>query len=657
AARLPAAGLSRVGPGEAALLPASIARGWSAVPLAVREGVLEVATHDPFRPGAEAALSAAAQAPIRFLLASPRETGAALDRIYGEGSDALGAGRVKEASASFGNAFGDEPLQGSATELLDQILAAALRERASDVHLEPKKSGLLVRFRVDGALYDAGHVSPETAPSLVSRVKVTASLDIADRVRPQDGRASVPSSGRAIDLRISTLPLGGMGEKVVIRILDAEVSTIGLDRLGFTPAELYRLQRLLSLQEGMVLATGPTGSGKTTTLYSAIRHVQSSESNVVTVEDPIEYRLEGINQVQVNEKAGLTFASALRSILRQDPDVVLVGEIRDAETAGIAIKAGMTGHLVLSTLHTNDAPSALARLADIGVDMGALAGALKGILAQRLVRRLCETCSEPLPLADLPPDQQALLAGRRTDLLRRAVGCASCRGTGYLGRTVVAEVLLADSPVQHAVARRASVAELAELARQGGMTTLWESGLDRVVRGVTSLHELIDTVAAPRTRGPDSQREVDALVTTLLAGSEQPGVSTVAERTRAAPTGERVLLVDEDREARRGLRAELERDGFQVFEAADGEAGAAYAKYLRPDLVISEIVLPRLDGLGLLQAITTGDSAPRVVIHTTQTDTALLDWARELGATAVLAKPAEVGLLTDCLRARPRSAA
>ncbi len=533
--------------------------------------------------------------------------------------------------------------------MLDQILATALRERASDVHLEPKKDGMLVRFRVDGALYDAGRVPPETAPSLVSRVKVTANLDIADRIRPQDGRASTPLSGRPIDLRVSTLPLGGVGEKVVIRILDAQVSAIGMDRLGFTPGELQRLHRFLGLQEGMILATGPTGSGKTTTLYSALRHVQSSEKNVVTVEDPIEYRLEGINQVQVNERTGLTFAAALRSILRQDPDVVLVGEVRDAETAGIAIRASMTGHLVLSTLHTNDAPSAVARLADIGVEMGALAGALKGIVAQRLVRRLCAECSRPTALSDLPPDQQVFLAGMRTDGLRRAVGCPACRGTGYRGRMVVAEILAVTPEVQHAVARGASVAELSEMARRGGMRTLWESGLERVLSGATSLHELVDNVSAPFVEGTSSQGSVDALLARLLG---ERGAAPASPAPEPAPGAARVLVVDEDREARRSLRAELEREGFRVIEAADGEAGVAYARRLRPDLVVTEIALPRLDGLGVVQALAGGAEGPPVVVYTGQTDPGMLAWARELGAREALTRTAGVKALAACLSRR-----
>ena len=628
-------------------------------PVRLHEGALEVASANPARDGLVRELEVAVSRPVRLVLASPAQLRAARESVYRAPAPSPAAAHRHPEAAP-----GTPDLDGTPAEILDQVLTAALRDRASDVHLEPKADGMLVRFRVDGSLYDSGWVPGETAPSLVSRIKVTANLDIADRIRPQDGRAVTQLGGRPVDLRVSTLPLGGLGEKVVIRILDSRVASTGLESLGFTPAELHRLDRLLRMREGMILATGPTGSGKTTTLYSALRHVQSSASNVVTVEDPIEYRLPGINQVQVNDKTGLSFASALRSILRQDPDIVLVGEIRDAETAQIAIKASMTGHVVLSTLHTNDAPSALARLADIGAEAGALSGALKGVVAQRLVRRLCDECSQPLALSELPPEQQMLLMGKRTDRLRRQVGCPACRGTGYRGRMVVAEILTVDAEMQHAIARGASTPELAELARGTGMRTLWESGLDRVLAGTTSLHELVDNVAAPVAQDGGAQSEVDAILAQLLGGAKQdPAAVPVAAALRPGPpragggSGGRILVVDEDREARRALRAELEQAGYRVIEAADGEAGLAYARRLRPDLVVTEVALPRLDGIGLLQALRDEAGGPPVVVYTSQDDAALVDWARELGASGVYARPADVRMLTACLSAMRRNAA
>jgi type II secretory ATPase GspE/PulE/Tfp pilus assembly ATPase PilB-like protein len=654
---VPAADLSAAGPAAAPLLSALVARRYGVVPVRMANGALEVATANPHRPGLDAELAFAAGTRVRLLAAAPAEVADALECVY---APAPGAMPVAEA--------GMPRVGGSAREIEERILAEALAAGASDIHIEPAAEGMLVRLRVDGSLYDALLVPAASAASLVSRLKVSAGLDIADRLRPQDGRIATSRNGRPIDLRVSTLPLGARGEKVVIRILDSRSTSTELAALGFLPAELHRFEKLLAAHEGMVLVTGPTGSGKTTTLYSALGRVRNAETNVVTVEDPIEYRLEGISQVQVNEKAGLTFAAALRSILRQDPDVILVGEIRDGETAGIGVKASMTGHLVLSTLHTNDAPSAIARMQDVGVDLGALSGALKGVVAQRLIRRVCPDCSEPVALADLPMDQQMMLMGKKTGSLRRAVGCPSCRGTGYRGRMVVPEVLVVGEEMQRAIARGADVPELAELARAGGMHTLWEAGLERVLAGLTTVHELVDNIAAPMDGSTGSQADVDALLATLLGGgaaSPAPSLPAAAApalkveppvrpmRSVGPSSGDgapRVLLVDDDREARRSLRAALEAEGFRVIEAADGEAALAYARRLRPDLVLTEIALPRLDGAGLLQALAEDSAAPPVFVHTSQSDPELLAWMAELGAHDVLPRGMEPRVLSARLR-------
>jgi type II secretory ATPase GspE/PulE/Tfp pilus assembly ATPase PilB-like protein len=413
-----AADLARIGARQAALLPASVALRYQVVPVRAEGSVLTVACSNPMSAAIEQDLSFATGRQIRLMVASPRTIRAVQQMIYPAAPHAAGltAGAPPPSAAAHQPAAPAGPAgqlptvtlpqgegdAGGAAEMLNRVIGEALKFGASDIHMEPKLDGMLVRLRVDGELFEALTIPRELAGYVVSRLKVLAGLDIADRIRPQDGRNSTSFEGRTIDLRISTLPLGGLGEKVVIRILDSKTANVPVAALGFTPAEMYRVNRLLGTTEGMVLVTGPTGSGKTTTLYSVLRHVQSTASNIVTVEDPIEYRLDGINQVQVNERAGLTFASALRSILRQDPDVVLVGEIRDGETAGIAIKASMTGHLVLATLHTNDAGSAIARLLDIGSDPGALSGAVKGIVAQRLVRRLCADCSQPASWPSCP---------------------------------------------------------------------------------------------------------------------------------------------------------------------------------------------------------------------------------------------------------------
>src|SRR5688500_3410649 len=390
---LPVADLQGGSAHALALLPERWARRYRVLPLRAADGALEVATADPLNLDCERALSFATGRSVRFALASPIALAKALDGAYREEHSPTAARvDVQHLTADVEAApiapdEGDE--SSSISRLVDDLLGEGVAGRASDIHIEPEERGLIVRHRVDGVLRKVRMLPRSAGPSLVSRLKILCGLDIADRLRPQDGRARVAVNGHAIDLRVSTLP-ASHGEKVAIRVLDARGQTLALDAMGFHADELSRIERLLDMREGLILVTGPTGSGKTTTLYAALRQLQQRGVNVVTVEDPIEYRLQGIVQVQVNERAGLTFASALRSIMRQDPDVLLIGEIRDRETAEIAIQASRTGHLVFTTLHTNDAASAVTRLVDIGVAPYKIATAVKGVIAQRLVRRLCK---------------------------------------------------------------------------------------------------------------------------------------------------------------------------------------------------------------------------------------------------------------------------
>ena len=469
------ADFSRIDPRAVALLGERWARKHQVLPLVLDGATIVVATTDPLDLDAERAVSFATGHRVRWASASAAELALHLEKWY-PGTVArrpLLAPPTEVQHLSFGAEAATDRMSDagqSAIHLVDQLLAEGIGAGVSDIHLEPGERGIAVRHRIDGVLRQVRILPRAVAPSLVSRIKILSGLDIADRLRPQDGRARVAVSGSVVDLRVSTLP-ASHGEKVVIRVLDGSAGLRTLDAVGFADRELRRIRRLLEQREGLILVTGPTGSGKTTTLYAALREVQARGVNIVTVEDPIEYRLPGIVQVQVHDRAGLTFSAALRSIMRQDPDVILVGEIRDKETAEIAIQASLTGHLVLSTLHTNDAASAVTRLLDIGVPSYQIATALKGIIAQRLLRRQCAPCS--------------------------ARGCAACNEAGYRGRIAVAEILVTSPEVERRIASGASTERIAEGARLTGCVSLWDAGTELVQAGVTTMDELRRVTAAP----------------------------------------------------------------------------------------------------------------------------------------------------------------
>jgi type II secretory ATPase GspE/PulE/Tfp pilus assembly ATPase PilB-like protein len=483
------ADFARVDPNAVALLTERWARRYGVLPISLDRGTLVVATSDPDDFDAERSIGFATGHRVRWVQASAEALTEQINRWYPDASARREPPAPPVEVEHLGFATDDSTSDStdvgmSAIRLVDQLLAEGIQAGASDIHIEPEEQGIAVRHRVDGLLHHARTLPRRIAPSLVSRVKILSGLDIADRLRPQDGRARVAIQGSVVDLRVSTLP-ASHGEKIVIRVLDGSAGLRTLDSIGFSSSDLARIRSLLEQREGLILVTGPTGSGKTTTLYAALREIQARGVNVVTVEDPIEYRLPGIVQVQVHERAGLTFGAALRSIMRQDPDVILVGEIRDRETAEIAIQASLTGHLVLSTLHTNDAASAVTRLIDIGVAGYQIATAVKGVIAQRLLRRRCTGCE--------------------------GAGCSACDGSGHRGRLAVAEVLVGSPEFERRVAAGASTEAIAEAARAAGCATLWESGLDLVRRGETTMDELrrvaaepvrVVTEPAPRGEGP-----------------------------------------------------------------------------------------------------------------------------------------------------------
>ncbi len=507
--------------------------------------------------------------------------------------------------------------------LVDHIFAEGITSRASDIHLEPEEGGVAVRYRIDGVLRQTMVLPRAAGIPLVSRIKIMSGLDIADRLRPQDGRARVAVNGVPIDLRVSTLP-ASQGEKVVVRILDTRATVLSLDGMGLRTDELDRIKRLLEMREGVILVTGPTGSGKTTTLYSALRQIQTRGVNIVTVEDPVEYRLQGVVQVQVHEKAGLTFAAALRSILRQDPDVVLVGEVRDRETAATAVQASLTGHLVLTTLHTIDAASSITRLTDIGVESYKLAAALKGIIAQRLLRRVCPQCREVW--MDPIPDRLRPWIPAGTPLFR-AAGCDHCSQTGYRGRMAVVEVLVSNPEVERRISAGESVDRVADAAREGGNAITvgvgtesghWRRDDDRRAAarardpagGSLTTHDLATRRIATGAEGGDGR--VTTRTATRGRRSRMPAPATTVHgaafellddltpHATARREHATVLLVEDEEPLRRVLRELLEREGFTVLEASDGVLALDEVDRGAPDIVVLDLNLPRLDGYGVL---------------------------------------------------------
>ncbi|MCW2723239.1 MAG: type secretory pathway, ATPase PulE/Tfp pilus assembly pathway, ATPase PilB [Frankiales bacterium] len=479
-------------------VPEVVCRRHSALPIGYDEGRLVVAMADPANVFAVDDIRSVTGLEVKPVVATKADVLQAINRYHrGEAelddlTMAMDAGLPEpEDLASVREIVEDAPI----VKFVNLLITQAIQDRASDIHIEPTERDLRVRFRIDGVLHEIMR-SPKTIQSgVISRLKIMAEINIAERRIPQDGRMSVSSNGRKIDLRVATLPTV-WGEKVVMRILDNSTAMLTLSDLGFADSNYEVYSRSFTKPYGMILVTGPTGSGKSTTLYATLNIVSRPEVNVITVEDPVEYRLPGINQVQTNAKAGLTFAAALRSILRSDPDIVLLGEIRDHETAQIAIEAALTGHLVLSTLHTNDAPSAITRLTEMGIEPFLVGSALDCVLAQRLARKLCERCKEPYV-----PTREMMVESRfpwspdeELPKLYRPIGCSACSKTGYKGRLALHEVMAVSEDIERMAVERASALAIATVAREQGMITLRADGLAKVRAGVTSVEEILRVV-------------------------------------------------------------------------------------------------------------------------------------------------------------------
>jgi general secretion pathway protein E len=473
-------------------------RSHGVLPLRHEEDRLDVAMSIPQDEFLTKALHLATGLEIRVRMGLESEIQAALARLYAEPE--VDEAQAEHAYAATQGAGGDEfieHLRDLASEapvirLVNQLVARVIDLRASDIHIEPFEDGLHIRYRVDGVLQDADIAAGNLGPAVTSRIKLLAHLNIAERRLPQDGRIMTRVKGHELDLRVSTLPTVH-GESVVMRVLDRASIRLRLEDMGFADDNLARFRELLGRPHGILLVTGPTGSGKTTTLYAALAKLNASELKILTVEDPVEYQLAGINQVHVQPHIGLTFAHALRSILRQDPDIIMIGEMRDGETAQIAVQSALTGHLVLSTLHTNTAAGAIIRLEDMGVERYLITSTVNGVLSQRLVRQLCPHCREATDLPAATMDRTGLtrfMADRAREVFV-ARGCPQCKGTGYLGRTSIHELFVMDEAAHQAILSGADATTLNAVVRRSGMLSLYEDGLRKVASGVTSLAELL----------------------------------------------------------------------------------------------------------------------------------------------------------------------
>lgn len=483
-------------------VPATMAKAYSIVPVKFEDNTLVVAMSNPHDINVLDDLRYTLKCEVRGAIASEDQIRAALEKYYGHKVESI-KGVLQELSGDVqfeeikesakGAAYNVEEMVNAApvVKLLNLILLTAIKAQASDIHFEPFEDTFKVRYRVDGVLYEMESPPLSIALPLVSRIKVLANLDISETRLPQDGRILLTVAGRPVDLRVSTLPCI-YGESVVMRVLDRSVVKLDLDNLGMREDDLNMIKKLLSLPHGIIVVTGPTGSGKTTTLYSCLNYMNDPQWKIITTEDPVEYDIDGIIQCQVNEDIGVTYANLLRAILRQDPDVILVGEVRDLETAEIAIEASLTGHLVFSTLHTNDAPSAITRVVDLGVEPFLIAATVEAIVAQRLVRRICTKCKQAVQ----PTEEMLMELGLTREQVADKTfcwgkGCENCNGTGYRGRLAIYEIMLMTDRLRQLVLEHASTEQLRVAAREQGMRSLRESGLLAIYDGHTTIEEVV----------------------------------------------------------------------------------------------------------------------------------------------------------------------
>ncbi|MBN1833626.1 MAG: type II/IV secretion system protein [Deltaproteobacteria bacterium] len=597
------------------MVPAEIAQHYLLVPVERTDKGLTVAMANPLEFYAVDDLRFVTQMPIHVAVAPESDVLEAIEQFY------LKSGLERVLGSTPGPEQGIEIVKRQETEEQDvkdpkemlalterppvvrltaAILGDAITSNASDIHIEPQRSAVIIRYRIDGIMREIMKTDRHVHASLVSRIKVISNMDISIRRKPQDGKSQVRFGGKGYDLRVSTIPTS-YGEKVTMRILSPDSAKTGIEDLGLSERISQDLIDAISMPQGIVLVTGPTGSGKSSTLYACLNRLKSPEVNIVTVEDPIEFDIEGVNQVQINPQAGITFAAGLRSILRQDPDIVMVGEIRDSETASIACQAAQTGHLVLSTLHTNDAPSALTRLLDLGIESFLISESLQAVVGQRLVRTICEECKIPEPLSAqilkrLPPH----IKENKEAVFWKGVGCEACRYTGYSGRLGIFEVLKITPSLREAMGSGASTLDIKRLAEKDGFRTMGMDGLDKALKGLTTIEEVF-RVAPPDYEGifdePVREKAYSEKDRDEVMRSEEP----VPSLTSIKPN--KILVADDNQIILKLVRHILEADGHLVISAEDGLKALRLAMQEKPDLIVTDYLMPKLNGIELIEKL------------------------------------------------------
>ena len=639
-----------------ALVPPSMAEHYLVMPIKRTEAGFLVAMANPLQVEALDDLKFVAGLNVEVAVAPEQDILMAIERNYGAGNLKKNAQRHSDIEVDV------EFVQKTETDeeeipdlmrltelppvvrLVNAILADAIKVNASDIHVEPERDEVFVRQRVDGVLRKVMKTDKKIHASLVSRIKVISNMDIAIRRKPQDGRSQVKFEGKSYDLRISTIPTSN-GEKVVIRILDQSRGRVGLEDIGFSENAFEQFSKVISRPQGIILVTGPTGSGKSTTLYACLNKLNTSTVNITTVEDPIEYNIPGINQVQINPKAGITFGAGLRSILRQDPDIVMVGEIRDSETASTAFRAGQTGHLVFSTLHTNDAPSAVVRLMDLGVEAFNVSAALLAVVGQRLVRTICPQCKAPYSAsASIMRELRPFTGDRGIPRLWRGTGCKACNYTGYAGRVAIFEHLTVTPAMREAITPGVSAMTLRRAADGQGFESMTVDGIRKALIGLTTIEEIF-RVAPPEAQSNESRSPLGRLTMESSGTRETSDTKPAAAESRSR--SKKILVADDNEIMLKVISKILASEDYIPITASNGVEAMKLALEEMPDLVITDFLMPEMDGKALVKKLKSQMTMKDIpVIMISAKDESDVDMADNTGAIdGYLKKPVNAKVL------------